>query len=83
MLRDRHFGSFASFSIVLITPFINELSFLISSIFSFEIINIDLEIWTFFWMEASVADAPAVNTNGIKTVLANELDTFSLMVTPF
>ena len=72
----------ASFLIVSLTPFIIEPNFLISSISSFEMINVVLETWTFFWT-ASVADAAAVNPNGIKTLLANELNTFSLMVTLF
>ena len=31
---------------------------------------------TFFWIDVSVSDAAAVNPNGIKTLLANDLSTF-------
>ena len=50
---------------------------MISSISSLEIIkvvNTDPDI--FLWIVASVADAVAVNPNGIKTLLANGLSTF-------
>ena len=36
----------------------------------------------FLWIAASVADADAVNPNGIKTVLANGLSTFPIKGNP-
>ena len=36
----------------------------------------------FLWIAASVADAPAVNLNGIKTLLANGLSTFFIKGNP-
>ena len=59
---------------------------MISFIYSSEIINVvrfaksegcapDLNI--FLWIAAFVADADAVSPNGIKTLLANGLSTFS------
>ena len=42
---------------------------MISTIFSFEIVNVVLSDWKIFlWIAASVADAAAVNPNGIKTL---------------
>ena len=72
--RNHPFCSFASFLIVWLTPFINKpearnnlTTFIISFIFSFRIINVvvpDLNV--FLWIALSVADAAAVNPNGIK-----------------
>ena len=46
----------------------------------FEIINIVLpDPNIFLWIAASVADAGAVNPNGIKTLLANGFRTFSIL----
>ena len=81
---------FASFLIVLITPFIDkpdsskDLTILmISFIFSFEIINVVIpEPKRFFWITASVAHAAAVNPNGIKTLLANGLSIFPIKDNP-
>ena len=84
MLRNALSCIFASFLIVLLTPFINKpdslrdlTTFIISSISSFEIINVvtaDAKI--FFSIPASATDAAAVNSNGIKALLANDLSTF-------
>ena len=53
--------------------------FMISFIFSLEIINVVLpDLKTFLWVAASVADATAVKPNGIKTLLANGLSTFPI-----
>ena len=52
---------------------------MISSISSFESINVVIpDPKTFFWIAASVAVAAAVNPNGIKTLLANDLSTSSV-----
>ena len=52
-----------------------------SVISSFEIIKVVVaEPSIFFCIPASPADAPAVNPNGINTLLANALITFLLMV---
>ena len=75
---------FASFLIVSLTLFINNSDssrdltvFMISLISALEIINFVKPDWNiFFWIAASVADAAAVNCNGIKTILANYLRTF-------
>ena len=63
---------------------------IISSISSFDIINVVLcEGWLwpdpniFLCIPASAADAAAVNPKGIKTLLANGLITFLLMVILF
>ena len=56
---------------------------IISFISSFEIIYVvtpDPNI--FRWIAASVADAAAVNGNGIKTLLANGLGTFPIKSNP-
>ena len=73
------FCSFALFLIVLLMPFLNKPDylrdltiFMISFISSLEIINVvvpDPNI--FLWIVASVADATAVNPNGIKMFLPN------------
>ena len=50
---------------------------MILSISSFEIINVAIsDPKMLFWITATVADAAAVNTNGIKTLLADGLSTF-------
>ena len=58
---------------------------MISSISSFEPINAACcakskgqmpDPKTFFWIAASVGDAAAVNSNGIKRLLVNALNTF-------
>ena len=47
------------------------------SFFSFEIVNIVVSNPNIFlWIAPSVADADAVNPNGIKALLANGLSTF-------
>ena len=45
--------------------------------------NADLIETFFFRIAASVADAAAVNPNGIKTLLANGLNTFPIKGNPF
>ena len=51
--------------------------FMISSISLFEIIDAAMsDPSTFPWIVVSVADATAVNSNGIKSLLANGLCTF-------
>ena len=76
------FCSSASVLIVSLTTVNNKPDFsrdLISFISSFEITNVvvpDLNI------HLSVADAAVVNSNGIKTFLANDLITFPLKVNP-
>ena len=75
------FCLFASYLIVSLTPFINKpdssrdlIIFMISFISSLEIIYVvvqDPDI--FLWIAVSVADAAAVNPNGIKTLSANDL----------
>ena len=82
--RNPSFYSFDLFLIVALTPFFNKPDsssdlaiFMISFIASLEIINFvvpDPNI--FLWIAASVADAAAVNHNGIKMLLANVLSTF-------
>ena len=69
------FFSFASFLIVSLTPFINKPDysrnltvFMISLIFSLEIINVViLNPNIFCWIATSVADAGSVKPNGFKT----------------
>ena len=71
-------------------PFINkqdpsrELTiFMILFICSFEIINVVMPYSNIFlWIVLSVADAAAVNSNGIKTLLANGLSTFPIKDKP-
>ena len=51
---------------------------MISSISSFEITNaVVSELWIFFWITESVADAAVVNLNGIKMLLADDLSKYS------
>ena len=90
ILRNPPFCSFASFLIVSLTYFINKhyslrdlTTFMISFISSLEIINgvvPDLNI--FLWIAASVTDADRVNPNGIKTLLANGLNSCSIKCYP-
>ena len=54
-----------------------------SSISSLEIIKVvNPALKIFLWIAASVADAAAVNPNGIKTLLANGLSTFPIKGNP-
>ena len=89
--RNPPFCSFASLIIVLLRPFINKPDsssdstiFIISFISSLKIINVvvlaDLNI--FLWIAASVADADAVNLNGIKMLLPNGLSKFPIKGNP-
>ena len=56
---------------------------MISFIFWFEIIYFVLpDANIFLWIAESVADTAAVNRNGIKTLLANGLSTFSIKDNP-
>ena len=71
-------------------PFINKPGssrsltiFVISFISLFEIINVVLpDPYTFSWIAASFADTVAVNPNGIRTLLANGLNTFPIKGKP-
>ena len=85
--RNLPLFSFTSFLIVPLIPFISNPDsssdlpiFVISSIYSFEIINaVAPDPKSFFWIAVGVtaaAAAAAVNTNGIKTLLANGVSTF-------
>ena len=57
--------------------------FTISFISSFEIISVvTSDPNVFLWIAATVADAAAVNPNGIKTPLANSLSTFPIKDNP-
>ena len=57
--------------------------FMISFIFSLEIVNVVLpDPNIFLSIAASVANATAVKPNGIKTLLANDLSTFSIKGNP-
>ena len=52
---------------------------MVSFVSSFGIISVVLpDPKVFFWVATSVADAPAFNPNGIKTLLACSLSTFSM-----
>ena len=56
---------------------------MISSIFSLEVSKVvkpDPNV--FLWIPASIADAAAVNLNGIKRVLANGFSTFPIKGNP-
>ena len=56
---------------------------MISFTSSLEIINVVVPRPNIFlWIVASVADAAAVNPNGIKTLLANDFSTFSIKGNP-
>ena len=85
--RNPPFCSFASFLIASLMPFINspdstgDLIILIISFFFFwlEIINaVALDRNIFLWIAASVADAAAINANGIKMLLANGLSIYPI-----
>ena len=90
ILRNPPFCSFASFLIISLTYFINKhyslrdlTTIMISFISSLEIINgvvPDLNI--FLWIAASGTDADRVNPNGIKTLLANGLNSCSIKCYP-
>ena len=57
--------------------------FMISFISSFKIMNVAMPYSNnFFWIAAYVAYAAAVDLNGIKTLLANSLSTFSIKGKP-
>ena len=86
ILRNSPFCSFASILVFLLKSFINKpdsskdlnISMLLF-ISSLEIINAVLrDPKIFLWIAASVADAAAVYPNGIKTLLANGLTTFTI-----
>ena len=56
---------------------------MISSICSLEIITVvNPDPTIFWWIATSVADAYAINTNGIKTVLSNVLSRFPIKGNP-
>ena len=89
--RNPHFRSFASFLFVSLTLFFindSDLSrdlniFITSFISSLEIINVvKLDPKIVLRMAASVADAAAVNANGIKLLLANGLTKFFIKDNP-
>ena len=90
ILRNPLFCSFASFSIVSLTSFINkpdyssDLTIIVTSfISSFGIINVVIPDPNIFLLIAtSVADAAAVKPNVIKTFLANGLSTFFIKGNP-
>ena len=71
-------------------PFINKPDsssdvtiFRISFISSLDIINIAVpDPKIFLWIAASIADAAAVNPNGIKTLLTNRFNTFFIKGNP-
>ena len=81
---------FASFLIVLLTPFINKPDssrdltiFIILFIFSLEIIYVVIpDPNIFLGIAASVANATVVNPNGINTLLDNDLSTFPIKDNP-
>ena len=87
-MRNPPFCSFALFLTFLLTHFINKPgSYLTISIISFicslEIINFVLpDPNIYLWIAASVADAVAVNPNGIKTSLANGFNKFYIKGNP-
>ena len=89
--RNPPFYHFGSFLVISLTSFINKTDFSrdltifkISFISSFEIINVVTpDPNRFLWKAASVSDAAAVNRNGIKTLLASGLITFSLNAIQF
>ena len=93
ILRNPPLCSLASCWVVSLTPFNNNqessrdlIIFKISSISLFEIINVVLLLLPdpkiFLCILASVADAAAVNPNGIKTLLANGLIAFFIRGNP-
>ena len=94
ILKNPPFCSFTSFWAVSATPFKNkpessgDFIILVTSSFSlFYIISVVVLLWPdpniFLCIPASAADAAAVNPKGIKTLLANGLITFLLMVILF
>ena len=88
--RNCPFCSFAWFLIVSLMGFINNqgyssdlIIFMISFISLLEINNVVLpDSKIFLWTTAFVADSAAVNSNGIKTLLANGLSTFPIKGNP-
>ena len=89
MPRNLLFWIFASFLILLLTPFISKPEylkdltlFLISFISSSKIINVVPDPKIFFGIAASFADATDVNPKGTKTLLANGLSTFLIKSKP-
>ena len=82
--QEIHCFSFVLFLIVLVIPLINKPKstrhlniFIIFSIFTFEIINVELPTpIMLLWAPASAADADAVNPDNIKTVLAYDWSAF-------
>ena len=91
-LRNPPFCFYASFSIVSPAYFINKLDsprdltiFMISSIFSFEIINVvipDAKIFSKILASTAAAAAAAANPNGIKTYLTYGLSVFFIKGKP-
>ena len=90
ILRNFTFCSYVSFLIALLMLLIKSpdssndlITFRISFISLLEIINVVLpDPNIFLWIAASVADAAAVNPDGIKTLLANGLSTFLIKGKP-
>ena len=82
ILRNQPFGSFVNKPDSLRDLII----FMILFISSLEIINVVLLdpniFFFFFWIAASVADAAAVDPNGIKMLLAHGLSTFFIKGNP-
>ena len=91
ILKNLPFCTFASFSVVSLTSFINKPDsskdltiFIISPISWFEIINVATSDPSIsFWISEYVADSAAVNANDIKRLLANGLSLFSIKGNPY
>ena len=89
--KKPYFCSFASFSIVSLTPFINKPGslrdltiFKISFISSFEIISVVMpDPKNFFLTVASGVDVVFVYPNGIRTLSASGMSTFFIKGSPF
>ena len=88
MPRISHFRYFASFSFVLLAPFMNKPNssrnltiFIKSSISLFEISNaVVTKSRIISWIPGSSASFAAANLNYFKTLSPNDLNTFSLTV---
>ena len=96
--RNPPLCSFASFGIVRVTPFINTpessrdvtifMMYIISLINNIRVVvpkpkvTVAQDPKIFLWILESAADATAVNTNGIKTLLANAFITFIINSKP-
>ena len=88
ILRNPPFCTYSSFIIVSLTPFINKPDssndwtiFIMSFVSSFKIISVVIpDPIIFLLIAASVADADAVNPNGIKTLLVNGLSTSTFFI---